>query len=217
MAHIKSLDQLIEAVPVAWRTDAVVKRLEGVSPIVFETDHKPITEQIFRALSYFKPSETKVIILGQDPYYQPGKANGLAFGVGYEDTHYRHLKNKDSLNNIMQAVFQQTGTLVDSPTLEPWAKQGVLLLNRILTVGSVPMSHADHGWEDVTQQLLVEATVAKPTALLWGTAAANAAQPLESLGCTVLTSSHPSPWSANISFFKERHFEKTKHLINWGV
>lgn len=216
MAHVKSFDQLVDLVPVPWRTDAVVERLRGVDPIVFETDHRPRVENLFAALRFFDPKDTKVIILGQDPYTQPGKAHGLAFGVA-GSAEYRLGETVDSLSNIYKAVRGQTGGEVSDLTLEPWAQQGVLLLNRILTVGSVPLSHANHGWEAVTQQIILEAAKAKPVGMLWGAYANSAAVPLREAGCRVLSCSHPSPLSAHISFFSCRQFEKTQHLIKWGA
>lgn len=211
--NIKCFPQVVDLVPEAWRTDDLIDALRNVVPDLFECDHKPAVHQIFRALSYFRPDETKIILLGQDPYYQPNKANGLAFGVSPT---YTKDPFEGSLGNIRTAVRQQTGLALEDATLEAWAQQGVLLLNRILTVGSTPLSHAGYGWEQVTQQILIQAAAAKPTALLWGRYAQTAATPLRSMGCNIIQCAHPSPLSAPLGFFKCDQFKRTATLVKWG-
>ncbi|MBW4095290.1 MAG: uracil-DNA glycosylase [Acidobacteria bacterium] len=167
-------------------------------------------------------SEQRVLIVGQDPYPTPGHAVGLSFST---DPAVRPLPR--SLRNIYAELESDLGI---SPAphgdLTPWAHQGVLLLNRVLTVAPGQAgSHAKKGWEAITE-VAIKALAARPqplVAILWG----NQAQTLEPLlaGHDVITSAHPSPLSARRGFFGSKPFSRTNELllsrggqpINWQL
>ncbi|RLV55034.1 uracil-DNA glycosylase [Aeromicrobium phragmitis] len=155
-------------------------------------------------------ANVKVLITGQDPYPTPGHPMGLSFSVNPD---VRPLPR--SLVNIYRELHDDLGiTPAESGDLTPWAHQGVLLLNRVLTVRpGTPASHRGKGWESVTEQA-IRALVARQrplVAILWGRDAQNLA-PL--LGDTPrITSAHPSPLSASRGFFGSRPFSRTNELL----
>lgn len=170
---------------------------------------------VFRALELTAPGEVRVVIVGQDPYHGPGQAQGLAFSV--RDGH----KLPPSLRNMLQEVEADTGAPSQCRgDLSAWARQGVLLLNTALTVeDGQPQSHANRGWEALTDALLVHvAAAALPVVfLLWG-ASAQKKRPLVERGPhRVLTANHPSPLSARRPpepFLGCRHFSQVNALLN---
>jgi uracil-DNA glycosylase len=154
--------------------------------------------------------EVKVLIVGQDPYPTPGHAVGLSFSVAAE---VRPLPR--SLQNIYRELSDDLG-IAPAPTgdLSPWSDQGVLLLNRVLTVSpGTPGSHRGKGWEKITDQAiraLVER--GKPlVAILWGRDAQSLRPLLDSTACIV--SAHPSPMSADRGFFGSRPFSRANALL----
>jgi len=169
---------------------------------------------VFRALELTDPSSVRVVILGQDPYHGPGQAQGLAFSVGDGQ------KLPPSLRNMLQEVRNDTGAPSQClGDLSAWARQGVLLLNSVLTVeGGQPQSHAGRGWELLTDVLLARvAAQAEPVVfLLWGASAQRKRQLLDSGTHRVLTANHPSPLSARRPpepFIGCRHFSRTNELL----
>lgn len=181
----------------------------------------PAGDAILRAFA--EPmANVKVLITGQDPYPTPGHPMGLSFSVKPE---VRPLPR--SLVNIYRELHDDLGIApAESGDLTPWAQQGVLLLNRVLTVRpGTPASHRGKGWEAVTEQA-IRALVARQrplVAILWGRDAQNLA-PL--LGDTPrITSAHPSPLSASRGFFGSRPFSRTNELlrqqgaepVNWDL
>lgn len=149
----------------------------------------------FRALELTPLSDVRVVILGQDPYHGIGQAHGLAFSVN------DGVKLPPSLRNIFKELRRDLGAPPPmSGSLEPWARQGVLLLNTVLTVEEgAPASHAKRGWEELTDSLI--STVARDAApkvfLLWGAQAQAKRGLIEAAGAhLVLTANHPSPLSA---------------------
>lgn len=164
----------------------------------------PADNNILRA--FVEPmAAVKVLITGQDPYPTPGHAMGLAFSTAPD---VRPVPR--SLSNIFAELSNDLGiTAADNGDLTPWARQGVLLLNRVLTVRpGAPASHRGKGWEAVTEQA-IRALVARPgplVAVLWGRDA-QGLKPM--LGNTpTIESSHPSPLSAARGFFGSRPFSK---------
>ncbi|WP_454296114.1 uracil-DNA glycosylase [Salana multivorans] len=155
-------------------------------------------------------ADVKVLIVGQDPYPTPGHAIGLSFAV---DPHVRPVPR--SLANIYQELHDDLG--LPTPTtgdLTPWADQGVLLLNRVLTVqaGSAG-SHRGKGWEQVTQRA-IEALVARGgplVAVLWGRDAQGLTPMLGDV--PIVASPHPSPLSARAGFFGSRPFSRVNELL----
>ena len=163
----------------------------------------PAGTDVLRAFTY-PMQEVKVLIVGQDPYPTPGHPMGLSFSV------QPGVKPPRSLENIFAEMVSDLG--VDRPTsgdLTPWSRQGVMLLNRVLTVRpGAPASHRGWGWEAVTQRA-IEALVERPeplVAILWGRPA-QSLTPM--LGQTpVIASPHPSPLSASRGFFGSRPFSR---------
>lgn len=169
----------------------------------------PAGTDVLRAFTY-PMQDVKVLIVGQDPYPTPGHPMGLSFSV------QPGVRPPRSLENIFTEMVNDLG--VARPTsgdLTPWSRQGVMLLNRVLTVrpGS-PASHRGWGWEAVTQRA-IEALVARQTplvAILWGRPA-QSLTPM--LGTTpIVASPHPSPLSASRGFFGSRPFSRANELLS---
>ncbi|MEU8378388.1 uracil-DNA glycosylase [Streptosporangium sp. NPDC048865] len=154
--------------------------------------------------------QVKVLIVGQDPYPTPGHPIGLSFSVAAD---VRPIPG--SLRNIYKELVEDLGLPMPSNgDLTPWTEQGVLLLNRVLTVApGKPASHRGKGWEEVTEQA-IKALVArdKPmVAILWGRDARNLRPMLGSV--PAIESAHPSPLSARSGFFGSRPFSRTNELL----
>jgi uracil-DNA glycosylase len=155
--------------------------------------------------------DVRVLIMGQDPYPTPGHAVGLSFSVAPET---RPLPR--SLTNIFREYSEDLGhPAPSSGDLTPWTRQGVLLLNRCLTVApGAPGSHRDKGWEAVTEQA-IRALVARDAdpmvAILWGRDARNLVPLLQDVPC--IESAHPSPMSADRGFFGSRPFSRANELL----
>lgn len=151
----------------------------------------PERRNLFRAFDYFLPCQTRVVILGQDPYPQPGNACGLAFAVP------QTVAVPGSLRHIFDEIdreFNTPGAQHDS-TLEPWARQGVLMLNTILTVApGNPMSHAGFGWQSFTDYAIRMLSLLNPAMvfMLWGNPAQTKRPLIDERKHLVLTSTHPS-------------------------
>ena len=161
---------------------------------------------IFNALKYTSFAETRVVILGQDPYHGPGQAHGLCFSV------QKGVEPPPSLKNIFHEIKEDLG--LPEPKngeLTAWARQGVLLLNTVLTVRAhQPNSHKGHGWEPFTDRV-IELLNEKQTPivfLLWGANARNKAKIVTNPIHIKLEAPHPSPLSAYNGFFGCRHFSK---------
>lgn len=181
----------------------------------------PPKEHIFRALKLVDYNDVKVVILGQDPYHGAGQANGLAFAVS------QGVRPPPSLVNIFKEVASNFQSPLPRDTrLEHWARQGVLLLNTVLTVReNTAFSHREKGWEKFTDQV-IRALNQKSTPvvfLLWGSAAQNKAQMITNPIHKILKAPHPSPLSAHRGFLGCRHFalanqflkEQGMGEINW--
>ncbi|MFI6585876.1 uracil-DNA glycosylase [Embleya sp. NPDC050493] len=194
--------------PVAGRVAAMGDFLRG--EIAAGRRYVPAGANVLRAFT--QPfADVRVLIVGQDPYPNPGHAVGLSFSVAPE---VRPLPG--SLINIFTEMNRDLG--LPMPTngdLTPWADQGVLLLNRALTTApGRPAAHRGKGWEEVTEQA-IKALAARGTPLvsiLWGRDARNA-RPLLGPGAAVVESAHPSPMSAAGGFFGSRPFSRTNDLL----
>ena len=164
-----------------------------------------------------------MVIIGQDPYHNPGQAHGLCFSVR------NGVKPPPSLVNIFKEINHDLGIPIPNQgNLEQWADQGVFLLNSILTVKArTPASHKDIGWEEFTNttiQKLSEETK-DVVFLLWGRFAQEKQYLIDSSNHHILTAAHPSPYSANNGFFGCKHFSTTNTLlkkmgetpINWEI
>lgn len=176
------------------------------SKIVF-----PPADDIFNALHYTPLSQVKVVIIGQDPYHEPGQAHGLSFSV------QPGVKIPPSLQNIYKELSDDLGlTIPDNGCLTKWAKQGVLLLNTVLTVEAHRAnSHAGIGWEKFTDAVIrsVEAQDRPVVFLLWGSHAGKKAAMIHNPKHLVLKAPHPSPLSAYRGFFGCKHFSKCNAFL----
>lgn len=183
----------------------------------------PKTEDIFNAFEYTPYSKVKVVILGQDPYHGANQAEGLSFSVK------AGTKKPPSLVNILKELTMDLGYRTPlSGSLVSWAKEGVLLLNTVLTVeqGS-PASHKDKGWEQFTDKVISLLNDKKTPVvfILWGNFAINKKSLITNKNHYILSSCHPSPFSAYRGFFGSKPFSKTNkflvenHIdpINWEL
>ncbi|WP_058247116.1 uracil-DNA glycosylase [Tropicibacter naphthalenivorans] len=166
--------------------------------------HLPPAGQVFAALDACAPAQTKVVILGQDPYPTPGHAHGLAFSV---EPDVRPLPR--SLQNIYKELDAEFGAVPPNGDLHFWAEQGVLLLNTALTVlpGQAGV-HAKLGWAELTRQVLADLSQSPRAFLLWGNHAQGFAKHITGDNHLILTSAHPSPLSARRGFFGSRPFSR---------
>jgi uracil-DNA glycosylase len=182
----------------------------------------PKMDDIFRSLSFSAPKDINVVIVGQDPYHSYGQANGLAFSVN-EGT-----KLPPSLKNIYKELESDLGIIESkNGNLESWAKQGVLLLNTILTVEeSRPGSHQGIGWEEITDCFLNNiGNNGAVVFILWGAKAQDKENVIVKKNNLIIKSPHPSPLSAYRGFFNSKPFSKTnkflesqgKKAINWNI
>ncbi len=171
----------------------------------------PDMNLIFNALKYANYSDIKVVIIGQDPYHEEGQAHGLAFSV------QPGIAIPPSLLNIYKELQDDLGCYIpNNGFLEKWAKQGVLLLNNVLTVRKgLANSHRTCGWEQFTNQVVVELNKReKPIVFLFWGACAKQKEPLiTNPNHVILKAAHPSPLSAYKGFFGCRHFSKTNEIL----
>ena len=183
----------------------------------------PLGSKIFNALNLTPFKSVKVIILGQDPYHGQNQANGLSFSVEIGN------KIPPSLQNIFKELNSDLNILPSQHgDLSNWAKQGVLLLNTILTVeASKPSSHSNKGWEIFTDKILHSLSSLKENLvfILWGKKAQEKISLIDESKHKILKSPHPSPYSANNGFFGSQPFSKTNFFlesknidkINWKL
>ena len=179
----------------------------------------PEKEKVFSALDLVAPEDVKVVIVGQDPYHTPGQAQGLAFSL--PDT----AKTQPSMRNILKELYDDIGIERTSQDLTNWTTQGVLLLNRSLTVEEgEPNSMADL-WTPVTNRLIdVISELPQPIIfVLWGKSAQQLI-PIIDGRKKIITSPHPSPFSASRGFFGSKPFsrvneyleENNQQMIDWS-
>ena len=183
----------------------------------------PKNSEIFNALTLTPFKEVRVVILGQDPYHGPNQAHGLCFSVRPP------VAPPPSLVNIFQELNSDLGiTKPSHGCLESWAKQGVLLLNAVLTVEEgKPGSHAGHGWETFTDRVIQELNEKRQhlVFLLWGAYAQKKAGFVDRSRHCVLEAPHPSPLSAHRGFLGCKHFSKANDYlvltgqkpVSWGL
>lgn len=170
---------------------------------------------IFSAFDSCPFNNVKVVILGQDPYHEPGQAHGLCFSV-QDGTPY-----PPSLINIFKEIESDLGTAVPrSGELTRWAKQGVLLLNATLTVRAHQAgSHQNKGWEEFTDAVIHRLAEGNEhiVFILWGSYAQKKGAFIDTNKHLVLKSAHPSPLSAYRGFFGNKHFSKAnQYLVKYG-
>lgn len=171
----------------------------------------PSGKQMFFAFEQTPFHAVKVIILGQDPYHNPGQAHGLSFSVP------DHVRRPPSLQNILKELHADTGMPIpQSGNLKSWAQQGVLLLNASLSVRhNEPASHSRIGWLRFTDSVIQHLSQKKEGLifLLWGNFARQKKVLIDQSKHFILEAAHPSPLSAHNGFFGCRHFSKTNELL----
>ena len=171
----------------------------------------PPKDKILRALSLTSYDDVKVVILGQDPYHGIGEANGLSFAVS------NGIKLPPSLKNIYKELYDDLGIKPSSfGNLECWAREGVLLLNAVLTVEKdKAASHKNIGWEYFTDAIIkkINEKDSPVVFILWGNFARSKKDLITNSKHLVIESSHPSPFSANYGFFGSKPFSKTNIFL----
>lgn len=171
----------------------------------------PKEDDLFNAFSFTPLREVKVVILGQDPYHGEGQAHGLCFSVQKE------VKIPPSLVNIYKELEHDLGCYVpNNGYLEKWAKQGVLLLNTVLTVRAhTPLSHQGKGWEQFTDAVIRKVNEQdRPIVfILWGKPAQMKKKMLTNPKHLIIEGPHPSPLSAYRGFFGSKPFSKTNEFL----
>ncbi len=196
----------------------VIENSEGFKKFLYMINDKynhttvyPPKNYIFNALKLTSYKDTKVVIVGQDPYHGEGEAHGLSFSV------QKGVKIPPSLQNIYKELEND---LKIKPAMEgdltKWAKEGVLLLNAVLTVEKdKPASHRNLGWELLTDYIIkaLNAKEEPVVFILWGSFAKEKKKYITNPKHLVLTSPHPSPFSASSGFFGSRPFSKTNDFL----
>lgn len=188
-----------------WQSLTDFVRAEYQSRTVY-----PPPKNVFNAFNLCTFDKVKVVIVGQDPYHGKGQANGLSFAVN------DGINLPPSLQNIFKEIHQDLGiTTLPSGDLTRWARQGVLMLNAVLTVAAgSPASHAGKGWETFTDSVIQTLNAKREhiVFLLWGKYAQKKGEVIDKEKNLVLTSAHPSPYSATM-FFGHHHFSKCNEYL----
>ncbi|MBQ8472554.1 MAG: uracil-DNA glycosylase [Bacilli bacterium] len=171
----------------------------------------PPKKEVFKAFRYTPYKNVKVVILGQDPYHGEGEAEGLCFSVR------DGIKKPPSLNNIFKELHDDLGySIPTSGSLVPWAKQGVFLLNTVLTViKDKAASHKDIGWERFTDEVIKKINEKEEPVvfILWGNFARSKKKFITNKKHLIIESAHPSPLSAYNGFFGSKPFSKANDFL----
>lgn len=183
----------------------------------------PKKNEVFNAFRYTDYNDVKVVILGQDPYHGPNQAEGLSFSVS------NAVLKPPSLQNIFKELEDDLNIpFPKHNSLKPWAKEGVLLLNAVLTVEEhTPTSHKNHGWETFTDEVIkiINKKTTPVVFILWGSYARAKKEYITNPIHYIIESPHPSPFSAYNGFFGSKPFSKTNAFlkehglkeINWAI
>lgn len=182
----------------------------------------PSKVNVFRAFNLTNFNDVKVVIIGQDPYHGENEANGLAFSLNEE------VKITPSLRNIFKELNTDLGIERQSKDLSGWAKQGILLINSILTVEKdKPLSHKNLGWQNITDYIIKYISDHKDNVvfILWGKESEEKLKLIDKIKHYVIVSPHPSPFSARRGFFGSKPFSKTndylqknnQSVIDWSL
>ena len=187
-----------------------VDLLDKVDQLYSLNEVFPPKNLIFDCFNYFNIEDTKVVIIGQDPYHGINQANGLAFSVN------DNVKLPKSLINIFKELKNDLGIIKTNGDLSSWAKQGVLLLNSTLTVNKNQAgSHQFLNWEKYTDEIIkiINRTKKHVVYILWGNWAINKKRFIDDKNNLIICSSHPSPLSAYHSFFNSKPFSRTNNYL----
>ena len=188
-----------------------VDLLDKVDQLYSLNEVFPPKNLIFDCFNYFNIEDTKVVIIGQDPYHGINQANGLAFSVN------DNVKLPKSLINIFKELKNDLGIIKTNGNLSSWAKQGVLLLNSTLTVNKNQAgSHQFLNWEKYTDEIIkiINQTKKHVVYILWGNWAINKKRFIDDKNNLIICSSHPSPLSAYHSFFNSKPFSRTNNYLS---
>ena len=195
-----------------FSSDYYMKLREFLKEEYFSRKIYPPMNDIFNALKFTSFDDTRVVILGQDPYHGYGQAHGLCFSVKSGVPH------PPSLKNIFKEIESEFGFAPPvSGELTGWAKQGVLLLNTTLTVREgQPLSHKGHGWKILTDRIISKLNDKKTPVvfILWGGNARSKKSLISNKHHLILECAHPSPLSAYNGFFGCDHFKKTNEFLS---
>lgn len=201
-------DEVLSSV---WNSPGYKKFMSIIDKKYSETTCFPEYNDIFNALKLTPYSKVKVVILGQDPYHGTGEAHGLSFSVKDD------IKKPPSLKNIFKELHDDLGyPEPKSGNLEKWAKEGVLLLNSVLTVEKdKAASHKDLGWEILTDHIikLLNMKETPIVFILWGNFAKKKKVYITKKKHLIIESPHPSPFSAYTGFFGSKPFSKTNNFL----
>lgn len=170
----------------------------------------PKKEDLFKALKMTSYKDTKILILGQDPYHGEGEANGLCFSVD------NNIKNPPSLQNIFKELQSDLNVIRTESDLTDWAKQGILLINTVLTVEKdKPFSHKNRGWETFTDEIIKKLNERKDPVIfvLWGNAARSKKLYITNKTHYIIESAHPSPLSYSRGFKDSKPFSKVNNIL----
>lgn len=190
-----------------FRRLGIFVKNEYKSKIIF-----PPYQNIFDALRFTDYDEVKVVILGQDPYHGLGEAHGLSFSVK------ENVKMPPSLQNMFKELYSDLGIKRTKSDLTDWAKQGVLLLNSIMTVEKdKPLSHKDKGWEIFTDTVISKLNdrIDPVIFVLWGSFARSKKDLITNNRHKIIESVHPSPLSANRGFFGSKPYSKINNYLKY--
>jgi len=225
------MEKLTDFLPNDWyfflEAEFKQKYFQELEKFVFSEYQKEIVfpdlENIFASFQQTPVAEISVLLLGQDPYHGEGQAHGLSFSVK------NGTKLPPSLKNIFKELESDLGIKNSANgDLTVWARQGVLLLNSVLTVRSgPPASHKNKGWEKFTDAVIQNLSRSKKDLVfvLWGNYAKNKKKLIDPLKHTIIEGVHPSPLSANSGFFGSKPFSAINHslsslgkkIINWKI
>jgi uracil-DNA glycosylase len=213
------------AIPASWKddlSDSIASESYQRLKLFLKNERSthtvfPPAEDTYAALKLTPLKKVRAVILGQDPYHDDGQAHGLSFSVRHEH------RLPPSLRNIVKELHDDLDERIDVThgDLSEWARQGVLLLNTVLTVRAhQPNSHRGAGWETFTDDVIraVSSRSSPAVFVFWGAAAAKKESLIDSTRHAIIASPHPSPLSAHRGFFGSKPFSKINaHLRDWGA
>ena len=193
-----------------WNSDGFKRFMKKVDDEYNHYTCYPSYENIFNALKQTPYKDVKIVIIGQDPYHGEGEAHGLSFSV------QEGVKFPPSLQNIFKELYNDLGIKNTKGDLTPWAKEGVLLLNSILSVEKdKPLSHKDLGWQLLTDHIikLINLKEEPVVFILWGSYARSKKEFITNKKHLIIESAHPSPLSASRGFFGSKPFSKANNFL----